>query len=123
VVKLDDFYFDNGSTDLTDNIKNELTKVVDFMNAFPEAQLRVETYTDSRGGSSTNFKLTQARSDAIKRYLVASGVPATSVLYSIGYGEDKILNNCTNGVFCLETLHKQNQRSLIVVLNDNVMFD
>ncbi|MBR9853665.1 MAG: OmpA family protein [Algicola sp.] len=123
VVELDNFYFDNGSTRLTDKIKNELKKVVDFMKAFPKAQLRVETYTDSRGGSSTNFRLTQGRSDVIKRYLVDNGVPATSILYSIGYGEDKILNNCTNGVFCLEMLHKQNQRSLIVVLNDNVLFD
>jgi len=123
VVKLDDFYFNTGSTQLTDDIKNELTKVVDFIAAFPSAQLRIETYTDSRGGSSTNFRLTQARSDAIKKYLVEQGVPASNILYSVGYGEDKILNNCTNGVFCLEALHKKNQRSLIVVLNDNVLFD
>lgn len=123
VVKMDDFYFKTSSTQLTDDIKSELTKVVDFAKAFPSAQFRIETYTDSRGGSSTNFRLTQARSDAIKKYLVEKGVPANSILYSIGYGEDKILNNCTNGVFCLETLHKQNQRSLVVVLNDNVLFD
>lgn len=123
VVKMDDFYFDTSSIQLADEIKSELNKVVDFVKAFPQVQLRIETYTDSRGGSSTNFKLTQGRSDAIKRYLVENGVPATSVLYSIGYGEDKILNNCTNGVFCLEGLHKQNQRSLVVVLNDNVLFD
>lgn len=123
VVKMDDFYFSTSSTQLTDDIKNELNTVVDFVKAFPQAQLRIETYTDSRGGSSTNFRLTQMRSDAIKKYLVESGVPASNILYSVGYGEDKILNNCTNGVFCLETLHKKNQRSLIVVLNDNVLFD
>ncbi|RIV38139.1 OmpA family protein [Flagellimonas lutimaris] len=123
VVKMDDFYFDTSSTKLTDEIKSELNKVVDFVKAFPQVQLRIETYTDSRGGNSTNFRLTQGRSDAIKKYLVENGVPATSILYSIGYGEDKILNNCTNGVFCLEGLHKQNQRSLVVVLNDNVLFD
>tara|TARA_B100000949_G_scaffold29986_2_gene23181 strand:+ start:1619 stop:3565 length:1947 start_codon:yes stop_codon:yes gene_type:complete len=123
VVKMDDFYFKTSSTQLTDDIKNELTKVVDFAKAFPNAQFRIETYTDSRGGSNTNFRLTQARSDAIKKYLVEKGVPANSILYSIGYGEDKILNNCTNGVFCLEALHKKNQRSLVVVLNDNVLFD
>ncbi|RIV42962.1 OmpA family protein [Flagellimonas pelagia] len=123
VVKMDKFYFANSSIQLTPEIDAQLDKVVTFMKAFPDAQLRIETYTDSRGGSSTNFKLTQGRSDAIKKYLVGQGVPATSILYSIGYGEDKILNNCTNGVFCIETLHKQNQRSLIVVLNDNVLFD
>ena len=97
--------------------------MVAFVKDFPTVQLRIETYTDSRGGSSTNFRLTQGRSDAIKAYLVKNGVPSTSILYSIGYGEDKILNNCTNGVYCLEMLHRQNQRSLIVVLNDNVLFN
>ena len=123
VVKMDDFYFDTSSTQLTDEIKSELNKVVDFVKSFPQVQLRIETYTDSRGGSSTNFRLTQGRSDNIKKYLVENGIPATSILYTIGYGEEKILNNCTNGVFCLESLHKQNQRSLVVILNDNVLFD
>nr|WP_299385193.1 OmpA family protein [Allomuricauda sp.] len=123
VVKLKDFYFNRGQTELTDAITAELDKVVSFVKDFPAVQLRIETYTDSRGGNSTNFRLTQGRSDAIKRYLISKGVPNSTILYSIGYGEDKILNNCTNGVFCLEVLHKQNQRSLIVVLNDNVLFN
>lgn len=123
VVKMDKFYFGNAATQLTPEIETELDQVVAFVKAFPSAQLRIETYTDSRGGSSTNFRLTQDRSDAIKKYLVKKGVPATNIIYSIGYGEEKILNNCTNGVFCIEALHKQNQRSLVVVLNDNVLFD
>ena len=123
VVKMKKFVFGRSQTKLTDEIKKELDKVVAFVNQFPAAQLRIETYTDSRGGSSTNFRLTQNRSDAIKEYLLQQDVPKTNILYSIGYGEDKILNNCTNGVFCLEMLHQQNQRSLVVVLNDNVLFN
>jgi outer membrane protein OmpA-like peptidoglycan-associated protein len=123
VVKMDKFYFGNAATQLTPEIEAELDHVVAFVKAFPTAQLRIETYTDSRGGSSTNYRLTQDRSDAIKKYLVKKGVPSSNIIYSIGYGEDKILNSCTNGVFCIEALHKQNQRSLIVVLNDNVLFN
>ncbi len=123
VVKLDDFYFATSSVQLTPEITSQLDQVVEFVKAFPDVQLRIETYTDSRGGSSTNFKLTQSRSDVIKKYLVEQGVPSSNILYSVGYGEEKILNNCTNGVYCLEILHKKNQRSLIVVLNDNVLFD
>ncbi|MFD2588492.1 OmpA family protein [Croceitalea marina] len=123
VVKLRKFFFGRNKTTITPEIAIELDKVVEVVKSFPNIQLRIETHTDSRGGSSTNFRLTQARSDAIKKYLQANGVSGTNILYSIGYGEDKILNNCTNGVFCLEMLHKQNQRSLIVVLNDNVLFE
>ncbi|MER3374105.1 MAG: OmpA family protein [Allomuricauda sp.] len=123
VVKMKKFLFGNNNTQLTPEIESELNKVVDFIKGFPSAQLRIETYTDSRGGSSTNFRLTQSRSDAIKQYLIQQGVPSSNILYSVGYGEDKILNNCTNGVFCLEMLHQQNQRSLVVVLNDNILFE
>lgn len=123
VVKMKNFFFGRSSTQLIPEIEAELDKAVEFVKAFPVVQLRIETYTDSRGGGSTNFRLTQGRSDAIKAYLIKSGVSSNNILYSIGYGEDKILNNCTNGVYCLEMLHKQNQRSLIVVLNDNVLFN
>ncbi|TAI47008.1 OmpA family protein [Flagellimonas allohymeniacidonis] len=123
VVKLKDFFFNTGQTSLIPEITAELDKVVQFNKDFPSVQFRIETYTDSRGGSSTNFRLTQNRSDAIKSYLIEKGVPSSNILYSIGYGEEKILNNCTNGVYCLEILHKKNQRSLIVVLNDNVLFE
>ncbi len=123
VVRMKNFFFGGGSTRLTPDIETELDKAVEFVKGFPMVQLRIETYTDSRGGGSTNFRLTQGRSDAIKAYLIKSGVSSNNILYSIGYGEDKILNNCTNGVYCLEMLHKQNQRSLIVVLNDNVLFN
>ena len=123
VVKMDKFYFATATTRLSPEIEAELDKVAAFVKEFPQAQLRIETYTDSRGGRSFNYRLTQGRSDAIKKYLVGKGVPATNILYSIGYGEEKILNNCANGVFCIDALHKQNQRSLVVVLNDNVFFD
>src|SRR5690606_2162329 len=123
VVKMDKFLFPRAGTQLTPDIKVQLDRVVAFVSAFPEAQLRIETYTDSRGGSSTNYRLTQERSENITKYLLAQGVPSTNILYSIGYGEDKILNNCTNGTFCIEQLHQQNQRSLVVVLNDIILFD
>lgn len=123
VLKLKKFYFGKNNTTVTPDIANELDKVVDAVSRFPNIQLRIETHTDSRGGGSTNFKLTQRRSDNVKKYLVNKGVPESSILYSIGYGEDKILNNCKNGVYCIEYLHKENQRTLIVVLNDNILFD
>lgn len=123
VVKLKDFYFPKGKSTMMAEIATELDKVVDFVQRFPASQLRIETHTDSRGGSSTNFRISKARSDAIKKYLLEKGVPASNILYSIGYGEEKIVNNCKNGVYCIEMLHKKNERSLVVVLNDNILFD
>lgn len=123
VIKLKKFYFQRSKTIITSEIAAELDKVVEAVALFPQIQLRIETHTDSRGGGTTNFRLTQQRSDAIKKYLLGKGVPNSNILYSVGYGEDKIVNNCKNGVYCIEMLHKQNQRSLLVVLNDNVLFN
>ncbi len=123
VVKLDKFYFGRNKTNLNAEISQELDKVVDFVNRFPQVQLRIETYTDSRGGSSTNYRLTKARSDTIKKYLIDNGVPSSNILYSMGFGEEKLLNKCINGAFCIELMHQQNQRSLIVILNDNLLFE
>jgi len=123
VLKINKFFFAKGSTTINKEIAKELDKVVQAIKLFPKIQLRIETYTDSRGGGATNFTLTQKRSDGIKKYLLKQGVSNSNILFSVGYGEQKILNNCANGVYCLEVLHKRNQRSLFVVLNDNVMFN
>jgi outer membrane protein OmpA-like peptidoglycan-associated protein len=121
-IKLNKFYFKKGSSEITPEIATELEKVVHALKNFPEIQLRIESHTDSRGSNSSNFTLSQKRSDAIKKHLLEQGVPPSSILYAMGFGEEKILNGCKNGVFCLEMLHNVNERSLVVVLNYNLMF-
>ncbi|MGB5378592.1 OmpA family protein, partial [Muriicola sp.] len=112
VLKINKFYFDKGQSKITEAIAAELEKVVDAVSRFPQMQLRIESHTDSRGGGASNFRLSQSRADAIKEYLETHGVSTSNILYSIGYGEDKLLNDCTDGVFCLETFHKKNERQL-----------
>ncbi len=70
----------------------ELDKAVIAVKSFPQLQLRIESHTDSRGGGATNFRLSQRRADAMKDYLEQHGVSSSNILYSIGYGEDKIIN-------------------------------
>lgn len=123
VIRLDEFYFGKGKTRITDEIKRELEKVVEFAKMFPKAQFRIECHTDSRGGSASNFKFTQDRADAIKKYLIDRGVPSSQLPYAMGFGEDKLVNNCKNGVFCLEILHKQNQRTEFAIINDYTLFE
>lgn len=122
VIKMDKFYFQKGRYAITPEIAAELDKAVLAIKSFPQLQLRIESHTDSRGGSATNFRLSQRRADAIKDYLEQHGVATSNILYSIGYGEDKLINSCKSGVFCLEQLHNQNERQLIVVLNYDLLY-
>ncbi len=117
VLKLGKFFFNKGKADVTPVIAAELDKVVYAVTKFPELQLRIESHTDTRGTTSGNLRLSQNRSDTIKQYLIKNGVPVKNILNSVGHGEQKITNNCKKGVFCLDMLHQQNERSLVVVLN------
>lgn len=118
VVRLKKFYFPKGNSTLTPEITMELDKVVEAVQNFPDIKLRIETHTDSRGSNATNQKLSQERSDVVRDYLVSKGVPSETILESIGYGEENIKNNCTNGMYCLDFLHKQNERTLIEVVSN-----
>ncbi|MBT8178978.1 MAG: OmpA family protein [Eudoraea sp.] len=122
VIKLNKAYFRRGQSRITPEVALELDKAVDVIKKFPELQLRIEAHTDSRGGSATNFRLSQNRANAIKSYLEMQGVPTSNILYTIGYGEDKLINDCKSGVYCLDVFHKQNERHLIVVLNYNILY-
>jgi len=117
VLNLKDFFFASGQSDLTPEITMEIDKVVDAVKKFPKMKFSIETHTDSRGGRSSNQKVSEQRSAAIKAYLLKNGVPSENITSSKGYGEDKIMNNCTDGVYCLDFLHQQNLRTLFVVEN------
>jgi outer membrane protein OmpA-like peptidoglycan-associated protein len=116
VIKLSKFYFDKGKSVVNATIVLELDKVVETARKFPEIRLAIASHTDSRGSSSSNLKLSQSRSKAIQSYLLKKGVSQTTIVESLGYGEEKLTNKCVNGAFCLDFLHKQNERTLIKVL-------
>ena len=117
VLKLEKFFFDKNKSIVTAAIALELDKVVDAVSRFPQLRLKIETHTDSRGSNTSNKKLSQRRSDAIKMYLLKNGLSSSNIVESIGLGEEKIKNNCTNGVYCLDFLHKQNERTLVEVVD------
>ena len=51
-------------------------------------RIRVEGHTDDQGTATTNNRVSQARADAVKAYLIELGVPAANV-DAKGFGEDK----------------------------------
>ncbi|WP_027078253.1 OmpA family protein [Maribacter antarcticus] len=116
VIKLSEFYFDKGKSVVNAAIALELDKVVEMARKFPEIRLAIATHTDSKGSSSSNLKLSQSRSKAIQSYLIKKGVSQTTIVEALGYGEEKLTNNCVNGAYCLDFLHKQNERTFIKIV-------
>ncbi|WKX78522.1 OmpA family protein [Zobellia laminariae] len=117
VLNVNNFFFETGKSNVNIAMTAELDKVVDAIKKFPELRISIETHTDSKGGSSSNKRISEKRSQAIKAYLLSNGVSSENITKAVGYGEEKIINNCTNGVYCLDFLHKQNLRTLFVIDN------
>ncbi len=58
------------------------------------SKVRVEGHTDSKGTDAYNNRLSQARADAVKKYLTNQGIEV-SRLVAIGYGESRPIDTNT----------------------------
>ncbi|WP_088340512.1 OmpA family protein [Robiginitalea sediminis] len=116
-LKAERFFFDKGSAQLTAEIASLLNPAAEALKQFPSMQIRIEAHTDSRGSTQANLALSQRRALAIRDYLLSQGVAADQITSAEGLGESQIINNCTDGVYCLEVLHRQNERYPLIVEN------
>ena len=117
LLKVDVFHFKRNSKTLTPEITTVLDEAALQLKKFPAIRLRLEAHTDSRGYKSANMKLSEERAAAIRDYLVSQGVAPEVFAEVKGFGETQIINNCSDGVYCLDVLHQQNERYPFVVLN------
>jgi OOP family OmpA-OmpF porin len=81
-------FFETGKATLKPASFPKLDEVVSIINEYTDYNLRLGGHTDNVGSDAANLKLSQARVDAVKAYLVSKGVPDTR-LDATGYGETK----------------------------------
>ena len=87
--------FATGSTNLTADSKTILDGVAKTLQEWPDVNVEIQGHTDSQASDDFNMKLSQARAESVKKYLVSKGVDA-SRLTTKGYGETKpIADNAT----------------------------
>jgi OmpA-OmpF porin, OOP family len=94
-VNLKSVLFKQSSTDLLPESTAELNVVASFMQANPRVQIELTGHTDNRGVQKDNVKLSQARVQKVKDYLIAKGISSKRIT-GRGYGGSKpIANNDT----------------------------
>ena len=69
-----------------------LGEVADVLSRRPSVQIRIEGHTDSRASRKHNMKLSQARADSVKRYLVNRGIDAAR-MDAVGFGPDRPIDD------------------------------
>jgi outer membrane protein OmpA-like peptidoglycan-associated protein len=80
--------FDTNKSDIKPESYPVLDEVVAVLKAFPTWKIEVQGHTDSQGGRTKNMKLSQARAESCRQYLIQHGIEA-SRLTSTGYGPDR----------------------------------
>lgn len=80
--------FDTGKSSIKKQSAAVLQDIIDILKEYPNSKFTVEGHTDSTGSEALNQKLSDARANAVKQYLVENGIDAFR-LSALGYGESK----------------------------------
>ncbi|MCD4796518.1 MAG: OmpA family protein [Candidatus Cloacimonetes bacterium] len=86
-IILDGVNFKVGSSELTDEAKLILGKVVRTLNNYTEMYLEISGHTDNTGSRKLNMKLSRKRAESVRRFLINQGVEGFR-LRAIGLGPD-----------------------------------
>jgi outer membrane protein OmpA-like peptidoglycan-associated protein len=81
--------FENGKANILPEMHTDLDKIANFLIDHPNLHLKISGHTDSAGKEEANLKLSQARADAIKSYLVTQFKIDAIRIEAIGYGSSK----------------------------------
>jgi outer membrane protein OmpA-like peptidoglycan-associated protein len=87
---LRNIYFDVNKATFKQASFDELGKLENMMKQNPAMKVEISGHTDNSGPTAFNKTLSQARADAVKKYLASKGVDASRVT-AVGYGETKPL--------------------------------
>lgn len=108
-------YFDLNSSYLNHSSEAILAKLAELLKENSNIELKVVSYTDSRGQSNYNKWLSQRRVNRTVNYLVQLGVDS-SRLFAEAYGEEQLLNECDDHTYCPEEKHRINRRSEFILV-------
>ena len=87
-VNLKNVLFEQSKTLLLTQSYSELDMVASFLTANPNVKIELAGHTDNRGIPAQNVKLSQARVDKVKDYLVEKGISKKRITGK-GYGGSK----------------------------------
>ncbi len=91
-VSLKSVLFKQSSIDLLPGSTEELNVVASFMRSNPKVKIELSGHTDSRGVHKDNVRLSQARVQKVKEYLVSKGISRKRI-HGKGYGGAKPIAN------------------------------
>lgn len=111
-IALDHVLFKRGTSQLLSSSNAQLDLIVEAMKEMPKVKILLKGHTDSRGDAIKNVKLSEARVEMVKDYLIKAGISPYR-LKGRGYGgNEPLVSNDT------EENRQKNRRVEFEVLKD-----
>lgn len=80
--------FAPGQAELRPQARDNLARLIDFVQRSPRAKVRIEGHTDATGGAELNQKLSLRRAQSVRQALIEEGV-APARLEAVGLGQTR----------------------------------
>jgi OmpA-OmpF porin, OOP family len=96
LITLKNLIFTRGSDQISESSFSELDDLVIWLDSRPNMIIQLEGHTDFAGNPEANMRLSQARVDAVKEYLLKKGVKKTRVLTKAFGGTQPIYTERTD---------------------------
>jgi len=113
-VLVDIVYYDLDKAKIRNDAEPVLNKIAELMVKYDFLDLAVASHTDARASVDYNRILSERRANAVQDYLSKFGIPENRVRIE-WFGEEKLANDCGDGVPCPEAKHQLNRRSELVL--------
>lgn len=114
LLQLSTIYFDLNKYDIRPDAEIEIQKVIVAMEKYPSLKIKVNSHTDSRGNDAYNLWLSKKRAESTVAYMISKGI-SKERLQGEGYGETRLVNECSNGTPCSKDKHQLNRRSEFII--------
>jgi OOP family OmpA-OmpF porin len=115
-IRLENVYFETGSAKLLPESETTLNEVGGVLEKFVDLKLEVQGHSDSRGAAAYNLKLSQARAESVRQYLLDRFHLRSENLVAKGYGETQLEVKERN-----DEDRQRNRRVVIKVLNPEAL--
>lgn len=117
---LNNIYYDFDKCNIRADASVELDRLVEILKENSTMEIELSSHTDQRGTDAYNEKLSQCRAESAVSYIVGKGI-SKSRITAKGYGESKLLKDCTLEKDCPQTsegdcpCHQNNRRTEVKI--------
>ena len=111
-IRLENVYFETNSANLLPESEATLNEAGRTLEKFTNLNIEVQGHTDTRGSSAHNMRLSQARSESVRQYLLDHFQLGADRYVAKGYGETQPETHERNDEEML-----RNRRVVLIVLN------